>query len=758
MNGKIITNIIRTDPMENFPCRTSTLKVPHLTPEKNRSFLKDLFAGLKGPLYGYFQGDTVFFIGDDGLLFDLGSYLSNKYGITQPFGTIGHRLLDLEDQDHRKILQIIAARVFDNYLQDKEFLISSVSRSAIPTPQLQSKTDSALIHDEQIFESFYYHMRLTDDNRITLQFDPTITVLLPYRDAKIGDWVFPICFDTECRLFGSCQVLPRNPVCIVREADIKVEDCTSESNAVIAHNVRTNKTIAIPRDKVVIQASRGEAPYGRVRAYSLKDSETRMLCSRRLLDLLRTKDKGIVLELGERTMEFQRKFVKLKFNPNVTESEFLEYHIISEIQAVFGEGSSNVSPFNGLNRFGTYSYNKADRQRYPHPKIRLFSIFPSFYQQQVSTLLSRLKEGHYHYHGFSEESNPFRTSIDFENFPIDFENETEYINRVKAKIKNIQIDYSWKPGYLFLFAIPTASQTFYDQIKDFCLARKMRSQMIRCENLGFGWYPLYNFSLSIYAKAGGTPWVIDPSYFNLADCYVGMGFATKFSEEIGKGKFFVGVADVFNAYGEHISFALHQASVDREVKGLRVDKPFMKELMTKAIDRYYDKTHEVPNRIVIHKPVSFHKAEIEGIQEIMTDRKITKSFLIHVQHNSHFRAYDESLNYQIPRGTYFRIGRGNVVLFPTGYLPSQEKPHRMGTPKAVQLNVKTIENEAISRSASGKELFEICRNFLGFTRIRWNMLGTCLRDPLTIYASRKVAEWLKKDYKGLEGIDVRDIL
>ena len=283
--------------------------------------------------------------------------------------------------------------------------------------------------------------------------------------------------------------------------------------------------------------------------------------------------------------------------------------------------------------------------------------------------------------------------------------------------------------------------------------------MIKCENLDFRWYPLYNFSLSLYAKAGGTPWIIEPSYFDLADCYIGQAFSRKMVDRFGAGKFFVGAADVFNAWGEHISFALHQASVDEEIKGLHVDRKFMMELMNKAINRYIDKMDYPPKTLVIHRPGYFIREEIEGVQDVLDEQNIEKCYLVHVQHNNLFRAYDPSLNNQIRRGTYFRIGPRNAVLFPTGYLESEGKEHIMGTPKSVQLNVKSILQEGkISPDVSNEEFYKICKNFLGFTRLRWNSLSTRLREPLTIYASRNVAEWLRKDYQGLEGIDIRDIL
>lgn len=758
MQDEIIINLVCTEPIESFACKSADLKIPKLTPEENRNFLKDLYGRLKGPVYGYFEGGTVFFIGRNDLWYTILNYLTENYGVKQPLKKINYVTLDPNNETNRKILQKIIYSVFEDYLQNKGFLTTLGRKIAIPTPYLQSQKDYALIREGNYFESFYYNIRLSFNNRVTIQFDPKIVVLIPYTRYESRDWVIPKCFDSNCQYFKNCPVLPRNSVIFEKKVTKEIEKCRSESTAAaLIYDPKKNKRHVVPCNKLFTEPIPGAIPYIRVRGFSLKDPESRNIYTKRFLDLMKTKG-SIVLSFEEKKIQFEKEFMKLIYNPEIVTQEFQEYSVIPEVQAIFGDGMLSVSPFDGLKKYGTYSYNKASDRRYIHPTLRVFSIFPSNEEDSVSVMTNRLESGYYHFSGFDESNNPYKTSISFEKFPIDFHDENDYIDKVKARIKNIQVDYPWKQGYLFLFVIPKGAFKFYDEIKDFCLARKMRSQMIKCENLGFGWFPLYNFSLSLYAKAGGTPWIISPSYFNLAECYIGLAFSRKVNNRFGAGKFFVGAADVFNAFGEHISFALHQASVDQQIFGLHVDRSFMKDLLNKAIDRYIDEMEEPPKRVIVHKPGHFIKPEIEGAQESITEKNIEKCYLIHVQHNSRFRAYDESIDYQIRRGTYFKIGLGNIVLFPTGYLESQKKKQKLGTPKAVQLNVKIVKHDAVSREVPNKDLYEICKNYFGFTRLRWNMLGTRLREPLTIYASRKVAEWLKKGYKGLEGIDIRDIL
>jgi len=762
MNGKIILNLVSTNPLNKFTCREATLKIPSLTPEKNRLFLRYLFRKLKGPLYGFFSRDKVYFLGDKSLWNDLAKELDKKFGIKQASSRIKDASLNFNDNLTKKIVQNILYSVFEDYLKDRGFTVLSGRRRnmAIPTPILQEQKDYPLIHNRRYFEGFSFNIRVSYENRVTLQIDPKINVLIPYEDRNEGDWIVTMCFDTDCENANNCPVIPRNAVIFEGEEVREIEECIEKPIQVgIVYDRKTQERMFIPVKYLYIEPSRGAVPYRVMRTHSLKNPEGRKLYTKRFVDILKIKD-NIVLPTELNDIIFSIDFINLNYTASIDAiQEFNGYSVIPQVQAVFGEGLTEVSPFDGLKRHCTYSYNKSPDRRYVHPHIRVFTIYPSVEETFVSRFLTTLENGLFYYLGFKEESNPYRTSISFEKFPIDFEDEINYIERVKARIRNIQEDYPWRIGYLILLPIPRGSERFYDEIKDFCLARKLRTQMIKCENLGLDAYPLYNFSLSIYAKAGGTPWIIEPSYFDLADCYIGQAFARKMVGGSGTEKFFVGAADVFNAWGEHISFALHQSFVDREITGLHVDREFMMELMNKAITRYIDEMDYPPKTLVVHRPGHFIREEIEGVQEVLDKQKIEKCYLVHVQHNNLFRAYDPSMNNQIRRGTYFKIGPRNVVLFPTGYLESEGKEHKMGTPKPVQLNVKSIIQEGkFSLEISNEELYKICKNFLGFTRLRWNSLSTRLREPLPIYASRKVAEWLRKDYRGLEGIDIRDIL
>jgi hypothetical protein len=759
MPKQLVINAVRSKAIKCLKCKKIAVRTSALSKEQNKNFMKELYHNLHGPTFGCFSAGYVYFVGDDNSVLKSLQTLAETYGIEYTNRILDIRLnpkIELE----RRIIHDILKLSLEDLLSQRHLCLLRKMRVAIPTLVLQSEKNYALIHDNQYFEGFFYSLEVFLSGHVLIRIDPKVVALVRYTEHKSGDFVIPQCLDVECENFENCQTLPHNSVMFDKLVTSELTCCRGnpKHNALVI-DTQTGRKLVVPKGVLFIEARLGTLPYEETRSYSLKEPEGRKLYTDRFLDLMKT-DNELILTAGENRIVFDLNLVESIYKATVS-GELTEYSIVPDIEVFFGEGLSNIDPYEGLRNYGAYSFNKASDKRYHHPHPRIFALFPET-QRDMRTFLERLKGGYFYYPGFKQDTNPYNTEIDYETFAIKDADEETYLERTKAKIENIRQDHPWKKDYLCLFSIPNGMPRFYDEIKDFCLARAIRSQMIRSNNvsrLGEQWYPLYNFSLSVYAKTGGTPWTIDSSYFDVAECYVGLALALRKQGKFASSRFFAGAADVFNAYGEHISFAMHQSAVDRNLKGLHVDAQFMEELINKAITRYEDKTGHPPSSILIHKPGHFIRPEIDGVRNAIAESGAGECFLTHVQHNSHYRSYDSEIENQVRRGTYFKTRIGGCVLFPTGYLEAKRKPHRMGTPKPVFLDVNKIDKTgSISRRISDSEIFGICRNYLAFTRIRWNMLGTNLREPLTIYAARKVADSLSRGFKSLEGIDIRDIL
>jgi len=761
MLNNIKINMLRSKSLDNIILKCISIKkMPKLNPYENQQFMKYLYKHLKNPIYGYFYNNKIYFFGSNESLLNLGKNLKYKFDIELEHTDIQNINLDLNNEIHKNIILKNLYDVLREYLRNKNFItpFESSYNIALPSGIIQTKVDYSIFYENKFIESFMFNLNISGENEILLTIEPKIFTLIPYKQKK-DTVVIPYCFNTEI-MNEIYEVLPNNFCLFSSECNYQKYPWTNINleSATIYDPIK-NKYLFLPITNIYNKASYGDVPYYDIRKYSLKPSDRRISYTLRFINLIQDNN-NIILYLGNNTITFPSDLISLNNESDNTKLKSLkDYSIIPQSEVLFGDNLSSVNPYNGLKRWGPYSYNKTGDSRYYQPKIRILCLVPSNMESKAGMFLNYLINGKLNYFGFDENKNPFRSKAIFNIHDIPYDTEDTYISRLKVNIQNIYEDYPVKEGLILLLPIPEYSYKIYREIKDYCFARKLKTQFIKESNLNLGWYPLHIFGLSIFTKAGGTPWMIDSSFFDIADCYIGQAFSKLSIIENMSSKFFVGAADIFNNYGEYISFALHQGSVDKEITGLNVDRNFMKELTHKAVLRYYDKNKFYPEKLLIHRSNKFIKEEIEGVIDVLKEIDIKKCYLVHVQHNNLYRSYDETLQYQIRRGTYFKISPNEIILFPTGFLDQENKYHAMGTPKSVQLNIKLLTNDGIIiNQISNSDIYKIVKNFLGFTRLRWNSLSTTLREPLTIHASRKMAEWLKEGYSNLEGLDIRDIL
>lgn len=759
MFEKIFVNMIRSQEISGFKCYKIPFNLNDTPTEDHKNLVKKIhrFSRSKFPCYPF--GNHIYLAGDSHILTNFIYTFEKAFETSLNSDSIYEIGLELSNPTHQRIITSLLYRHFEDLLRNRSFVKPRKGNIALPLRKVQERIDFSLINEEKFYESFYYKFEIIN-NRIYLVIEPKITILIPYNNYKEDDWVIPNCFNYDCELYQQCNIIPTNSVKFKQLKDFSGNRCgLIASGGASVYDPKKDQEIVIPK-KVLFQEPRfSEIPFQQIRRYSVIDPDRRKTYTERFFKLI-FEETNFIFRIGKNDISFSRELVNLDYNDGkICRSLVDGYHYVNEIPDIFGEGLQHTSAYTGLRNHGTYSSNKRSEPKYGHPStIRIFSIYPLSLKGLMDAFLGKLKNGYGQYPGFSETSTPFRSELLIQEYPLDVQDETSFISKTENRVTNLLGEYPRHNNDLFLFAIPDNYEKFYYQIKDFCFSRKIRNQVIRRANLTMNWYPLFNFSLSVYAKAGGTPWNLDSSNFSVADCYLGMKFARKTVDRFGPGEFFVGAVDVFNAYGEHISFALHQGAVLEPTKGLHVDKAFMKNLILRAVERYEDKIGSLPRRLLIYRPESFHYQETEAVKEVLSEMDIPIFYLIHVQHNTRLRAYDPTIRLQIRRGTYFVLKEKRIILFPTGRLEIENKDQELGTPKAVQLNIRKMEQSNEDANLSCEEIYEICRNYLAFTKLRWNSLGSRIRETLPVFASSKVADGLKRGYKGLEGIDIRDIL
>jgi len=500
--------------------------------------------------------------------------------------------------------------------------------------------------------------------------------------------------------------------------------------------------------------------YRTVRRIALKNPRLRFQWTLRFVKTLCNSKGFIEVPLSEgESLRFSSTPLVLDIIEDTVADEFTNADVLGEPRLIFSNEPIFISPKHGLRIEGPYSRNNPSQKVYHPSEITLHVIYPSYLDKHVRDFVEDLTSGcdgwddEKDFPGFNKTNPPFYSKLIVSYYP------QQPSNLIRYKICTMGIKSKYKTGdNVILFILPdNTSSSFYHELKRLCYQHNLASQFVRAETIrrtkGRAAI-LWNIAITLYTKASGTPWKIGTDLLDFAECSIGLQCKIQRRGKAGRGDFFIGSADIFNAFGEYISCALHQG-LTKSPDGLHVDSEFMESLIKKAVERYREEIGSYPPRVVIHRKVEFNDEEIKGVEKGLKDLKISAPcFLVHLQENNLFRGYyTGDPNLFVPRTAYFLIGSRNAILFTTGL--TEGRYEGFGTPKPTQINIRVINrHEEITPS----DIEKICKGVIGFTRLRWNTTRVGVRNPLTLQAADRIGELVKFGYTGLEYRDIRDIL
>src|SRR5204862_410847 len=79
----------------------------------------------------------------------------------------------------------------------------------------------------------------------------------------------------------------------------------------------------------------------------------------------------------------------------------------------------------------------------------------------------------------------------------------------------------------------------------------------------------------------------------------------------------VGIAQVFNTYGEGLGVEVGQFEMEKTDVGFYLSEKTAASLMSKALDYYSKSTGHLPHRVVLHKTTPFKREEISGCRSAL---------------------------------------------------------------------------------------------------------------------------------------------
>lgn len=783
--NKLQVNVFLGEEIRKIECKVLEIILPTFkglseqeARDKHSLFIKHLFNAIHSTVIGYCYVDRIYFIGDEKKLLHKLEEMRKAFPQFKT-GTLSKQVLMPQNTTDLRIMINLFHQIIANFFREKGFFVRYKKRGPkIAVPQFETmthydkeyrlikKVKSRFKADVFLVESFRYRFHLFNDGTNYLQLDPKITVLAPVSDMDATSlqklYLVPMCF-YNCLAKTKCEYLTKNVVKFVQYATSKASE---ECPASLPHrkfyeilDLGRKIMLEMPETVLFVEAHpMNLGVFKDVKKMAQKNSKERLDWTEAFAKILSGGNETINIPLDkENYITFASEPLNLNIVDESLTSPLTNAKILSEPRLVFSHEPSSVNPKEGLDQEGVYSKNNPTLS---HPsKISLHIVFPSNLDSAVRDFVGSLMDGclgtgyEKDFKGFKVNETPFFSEILPDYNPLQGTDLISY----KTKIAVMKDKIGRKDNVILIVLPFNADWTYYYELKQLCYQHNLSSQFVQPRTLSSQYRAsiLWNLGVAIYAKAGGTPWKIGTDWLDFAECYIGIQCKIQPTGKIGKGYFFIGTADVFNAFGEYVSCAVHQGVVE-SIDGLHVDSNFMKNLVMKATKRYQEIVGNPPKKIVIHRQVDFNKAETAGVEEGLKELGIAAPcILVHLQENQIFRGYIPSNPDSIVfRTLYFLIGRKNAILFTTGL--TEGIYEGFGTPKSVQINIKVIGSKRELMTPLDVE--KICKGIIGFTRLRWNTTRVGIRKPITIYAADRIGELAKSGYTGLEYRDVRDIL
>lgn len=274
------------------------------------------------------------------------------------------------------------------------------------------------------------------------------------------------------------------------------------------------------------------------------------------------------------------------------------------------------------------------------------------------------------------------------------------------------------------------------EIKALGIRKRLKTQIITeraltstlpCDNY-------WNFSVALYAQAGGLPWKIEGSEnFN---CFVGVSFGIK---KTANGQdVLVGLAEVFDEFGEHVTIEAVDCRAEAheffETEGAyHLEAAKAEQLIKLAVESYSRARKRLPEVLTIHKTTPFKRGEREGFLK----SGVAKTNLVYVKEKTHLRLIPDG-GYPPKRGTFWKIDERTGLLYTTGVVSIGRQFHDETYPG---LGVAHPLELGTSHAVSNIE--NIGFDLLKLTKMSFNSTKVMLREPITLELAEKVVQVLK---------------
>lgn len=230
----------------------------------------------------------------------------------------------------------------------------------------------------------------------------------------------------------------------------------------------------------------------------------------------------------------------------------------------------------------------------------------------------------------------------------------------------------------------------------------------------------WNFSVSLYYKAGGVPWRLPSG--GPETCFVGISF--HHFRTVQRHLVLSTLAQAFSSEGE--GFAIRGQGVPSEPnqsKNIHLSEEQAFNLGASILNEYRLRTGGTPPRVVIHKTSFYDEHEQAGFSQALRDIPIVELITLVP---SNFRLIRFGV-YPPKVGTLCTVNEAKDYLFTSGFMPELDTYPGPHVPQPFEIR-RIGQGDAVSAA----------QDILNLTRMNWNTADIKGKWPVTLSFARRV--------------------
>lgn len=277
----------------------------------------------------------------------------------------------------------------------------------------------------------------------------------------------------------------------------------------------------------------------------------------------------------------------------------------------------------------------------------------------------------------------------------------------------------------------TSMESPYFASKPVLLAEGLPSQMLTPYTINDPQWKYANIASAIFAKAGGTPWVLAKDLDNF-DMIMGVSIGEKIAttRRAGPHPRFVSYANVFDRLGRWLFF---ESGTARYEYGNHAEQ--VATLVGQAVERFKEVNRSYPAKMAIHYYKRFGSKERELISLTLSEKNpAIRVAFVTIDASGPLRLYDFTTpDGSYPRGSYAKLNENELLLSTTGYTQLSKK--RIGTPVFPKLTLWQWPDEFTS-------LEQVAQHVLSLTRLNYKALTPIVGEPVTMKYAALAANFM----------------